>query len=75
MIDKFFIDTHTTPASVFKVVFDDSNSKRCKKYSGNNKWVDADISELERLVQIGSARQVEDDVVKEFKLDLDKNFD
>lgn len=72
MKNKFFIDMHTTPASVFKVIFDDSNSKRCKKYNGNNKWSDADILELERLVQIGSAREVEENVAKEFKLDFDK---
>lgn len=65
---------HTTPASVFKVVFDDSNAKKCVKYKGNNKWIDADISELERLVQIGSAREVEENVAKEFKLDFDKNL-
>lgn len=74
MKNKLYIDMHTTPASVFKVVFDDSNTKKCKKYKGNNKWIDADISELERLVQIGSAREVEEEVAKEFKLDFDKNL-
>ena len=49
---------HTTPASVFKVVFNDSNTKKCQKYKGNNKWIDADILELERLVQIGYVETV-----------------
>lgn len=65
---------HTTSASVFKAVFDNSNIKKCKKYKGNNKWIDADILELERLVQIGSAREVEEEVAKEFKFDFDKNI-
>ena len=44
------------------------------KYNRNNKWSHADIFELERLVQIGSAREVEENVAKEFKLDFDKNL-
>ena len=48
--------------------------EKLKYYNVNNKWIDADISELERLVQIGSAREVEENVAKEFKLDFDNNL-
>lgn len=65
---------HTTPASVFKVIFEDSKERKCKRYKGNNNWVDADILELERLVEVGSAREVDEDIAKEFKLDFDKNL-
>lgn len=64
---------HTTPASVFKIVFSEDKTRKFEKYKGQNKWVETDEDELKKLVDIGSAREVEKDIAKEFIIDFDKN--
>lgn len=67
----YFIDMHVSPTGIFKLVNYVDGNKVVKSYIGEGKWNKVNIDNLNKLVNSGSAKEVEFEVAKEFIQDFD----
>ena len=65
---------HVSPTGIFKLVYYVDENKVVKSYIGEGKWNKSNIDILNKLVNSGSAKEVEFEVAKEFIQDFDNKY-